>query len=226
MRRVAAIVSLMFAAVLVCPQTASAQGGKGYIEKMSGPGPFDGIETLWRLGCLPKPGAPSADKTFVSIIEQQPPFGERLLCVDFGYSEYENKTGDRRRRGPVDLTVIEGHVTYLFLPSKIVDIGFSVGAMKFVGDFRGDAFSFWRPTIAPVRATLRPLKAIQAIAKTEQQGARDWLAIVKVTWSPRWIAGRLTGADFRDPTSTLDESWEYVAGGAYVLVDFSEIIWP
>ena len=95
-----------------------------------------------------------------------------------------------------------------------------------IGDFRGDAFSFWRPTIAPVRATLRPLKAIQAIAKTEQQGARDWLAIVKVTWSPRWIAGRLTGADFRDPTSTLDESWEYVAGGAYVLVDFSEIIWP
>ena len=146
------------------------------MEKLSGPGPFEGIGLQSPVACKWNTSGPqkffwffetpiamtqgSGDKSSKQgqLVGKE---SSRLLCIDFQYTSAPNN--DRENVGLISVRALEGRVGFplehwpehwwlaAFEPSV------AAGAIRFLGDDFGE----WRLTLSP-EITIKPLKFIPA----------------------------------------------------------------
>jgi hypothetical protein len=189
-------------------------GGRGWIERLSGPGPFTGWDYFGPVGCFARNGEarnrPAPFWKCYGVLRED---NEPSWWIDFEFGDYESEDDPLVNSTTVDLKRWELRATTLVSSTKdIVEVGFGAGAYHFSGDFDGFA-----KLALPLRVAAYPLRAF----------CRDcpWTGVAQFWAKQTFLAGRITGADFGVPGSSFNENWESV-GSFGVLIDVRWIARP
>jgi hypothetical protein len=232
--------SVVFSLLFLCgPSSASAQGwGREWLERLSGPGPFEGIGLQFPVGCRwNTPGDQKFFWSFQTPIAMTPDSGDkrstqgqlrgkestRLLCIDSQYSSATNK--DSENVGLIDLRIIEGRVGFPLergLPwwAAAFEPSIAAGAIR----FQGDAFGEWRMTLSP-EITVKPLKFIPEIqGKVQNPNKRgDWRGLIEIAYGAILISPKINNEDlhvtFLPP---FEHGW--LQRSVWVRVNASELV--
>ncbi len=202
----------LIALLVGAPSLVFAQGGgKGGIERQSGPGPWHGYDFFGPVACI-------TDENDV-----EPVWGcykvlrggkEPKWWIDFEFGDYESKDDELVNNTTVDLKRWELRATTLVgSTGGIVEVGFGAGAFHYSGEFD----SFTKFTL-PVRVAAYPLKFCR-------ERCKRWNSVLQVWAKESFLVGRLTGADFGVPASSFNENWEAVSSFG-VLIDFRWLAKP
>jgi hypothetical protein len=188
---------------LCLPGEGSAAVRRGWLERLSGPGPFDGwVFEPPPIFCF---DANEVQWFFEPTDMKSDPI--RPWCIDFALGWYETDddaeqpADEALRFGEVDAMTLDVGVMYRFHPA------FSAGgSMGFIG-FSGDKFEDFRTlTLMPVHVSFRPF------ALGESVTARPtWRRFFSIDFKQYIIPAHLTGSDFGVPANPLDEEWEAVS---------------
>lgn len=224
---------------LSCAPNASAQGwGREWFERMSGPGPFQGIGLQFPVGCR---WNTTGDKKFFWFFEtpiamtpapgdRSPrqgqlldPDSRRQLCVDFQYTSATNK--DSERVGLIALTAVEGRVGFpLERPGMpwlaAFEPSVAAGAVRFMGSDFGE----WRLTLSP-EIVVKPLKFIRAergrVDNPNKRG--DWRGIIEIAYGAVLITPQIANEDLRVPTlPPFEHGW--LKRAVWFRVNASELV--
>ena len=215
MRRKLCFFILLAAVLSGTPRTVLAQGGgKGWIERLSGPGPFKGLDVFGPVGCFAKNNEgrnrPAPFWRCYGVLRENQ---EPSWWLDFEFGDYKSEDDMLVSDTTVKLKRWEVRATTLVGSTRdIVEVGFGAGAYHFSGEFDGFA-----KLALPMRIAAYPLKAFFP--------ERRWNSVVQLWAKQTFLAGRMTGADFGVPASTFNENWEAVTSLG-VLFDFRWIARP
>ena len=228
---------------LGCASSVSAQGwGREWMERLSGPGPFEGIGLQVPVAC--QWNTPDAQKFFwffqtpiaqtPGSNDQAPEQGKlvgkdrtRLLCIDFQYTSATNNDRESMEVGLMSLRAVEGRVGFplerwerqwwlaAFEPSV------AAGAMRFLGDDFGE----WRLTLSP-EIVLKPLKFIPAERARIREGRAnkkgDWRGLIEIAYGAVLITPKITNEDLHVPTlEPFEHGW--LQRAAWIRVNVSEL---
>jgi hypothetical protein len=194
---------------LCCATTASAQDwGRGWFERLSGPGPFEGFQAGVPVGCRWDTSGP---KTFYWFFETPLGMGQRdrpgplaeasstrTLCIDFQYTSTTNK--DSEDVGLLVAQQFEGNVSFPLERERwpwLAAIEPSIGAGLI--RFRGPDFAEWRLTLSP-QIVFKPLKLIRPTEKVLVRSPNkrgDWRGIIEIAYGAMLIAPKITNEDLR-----------------------------
>jgi hypothetical protein len=227
--------------VLCCASSASAQGwGREFMEKLSGPGPFEGIGLQFPVACQWNTTGPhrffwffetpiamtsgSGDKSSKQgeLVGKE---NSRLLCIDFQYTSLANK--DREDVGLISVRAVEGRVGFplerwpnqwwlaAFEPSV------AAGAIRFLGDDFGE----WRLTLSP-EITVKPLKFIPIEkARLNENNANkkgDWRGLIEIAYGAVLITPKITNEDLGvTQLKPFEHGW--LQRAAWIRVNASEL---
>ncbi len=158
MRRYTSFFTLLIAVLIGMPGAASAQGGgKGWIERLSGPGPWHGVDVFGPVGCIRKNSdnnnrpAPLWD-CYRELKRNQNP----AWFFDFEFGDYKSEDDPVVNHTTVNLKRWELRATtFVGSTSDIVQVGFGAGAYHFSGEFDGFA-----KLALPVRVAAYPLNCL------------------------------------------------------------------
>ena len=190
--KAALVVAAALVASLIAPAPAHALWGDGWLERLSGPGPFWGNVFDLRLLCIAGPDA--KDQTSTS----DPPLGKKLtyaisdrvwltgagchmlgrddkrveIGVDFGFLkssanvlDYSNHPGSSDDERDVKLRTFA--VTADLRVNRILDVGAAIGRASF-RPAEGALFpKFTRTLLQPLRITVRPLAFVANSRRSE-----------------------------------------------------------
>jgi len=203
MSRFRRVVPVLLLLVLI-PASASAQGVFRWLGRLSGPGPFWGVNGEIRLKCLDtqkKDGILS---------------GVRIPCPDKTLDDkyltiYLNLTGAVAENNSLNYGDVGAQEKSTAV--RLLKVGtsldwtahrtFDIGAGGGIAYFAGPRFdNFFRAYVQPVRTAFRPLM-LRSTA-TDNDG---WL-IVSANWEI--LLGTIDGADFGAPLDPLRESNEHI----------------
>ena len=189
-------------------------GGRGWIERLSGPGPWKGPEFFGPVGCITKNDAgkprPAPFWSCYGVLREG---GEPAWWLDFEFGDYESEDDPVVNLTTVNLTRWEVRATTLVESTRdIVEVGFGAGMFHFSGEF--DSFS---KLALPLRVSAYPLRAFCRDCK--------WTGLVQFWGKQTFLAGRLSGADFGVPASGFNENWEAVSSYG-IFIDFRWIARP
>jgi hypothetical protein len=219
--------SLVVLVSLVCAAPARAQEwGRGWLERLSGPGPFRGIEFRMPAGCLWEDGG--AIK-FVPVWKapltpHEDEKSRRLACFDGQFSFLSNK--DKDDVGLIEVRHVEGNLSLpLEFPGNwywlaAIEPTIGAGAIR----FQGTAFQEWRLSLS-TRVVLTPLKLIPVhTAKIERAHRyRDWRGVLQFSYGAAYIAPHITNEDLLVRTGeTFSHGW--LARGTHIAIDVSELL--
>jgi hypothetical protein len=207
---------LLFCAVFLgVPEALFAQGGgKGWIERLSGPGPWRGVDFFGPVACFTRNSEGRNRPVPVwgcygALREDNAP----SWWLDFEFGDYKSEDDPLVNDTTVKLRRWELRATTLVASTRdIVEVGFGAGAYHFSGDFDGFA-----KFALPLRVAAYPLKPFFP--------ERRWNTFVQLWAKQTFLAGRITGADFGVPGSSFDENWES-AGSVGVLFDLRWLALP
>lgn len=191
----------MVALLVGAPSLVFAQGeGKGVIERLSGPGPFHGLDTFGPVGCITneKELKPFWDcYRRLNENENENENNEPTWWLDFEIGFYESEDDPLVNNSEVELTKWEVRAsTFVGSTRDSVEVGFGAGAYHFSGDFE----SFEKLAL-PVRVGFFPFKI---------GWERPWTTVFSVWVKQTFLAGRISGGDFGVPEVSFDENWEGV----------------
>jgi hypothetical protein len=209
----------------MAPEAAAQRGILGWLDKLSGPGPFTLVGAEIEVACYGVRRLATRDTPTDAAAQVQASGGpdmSSLWVLDPGCYR-----ADRRRpraslvaqfagffNGDNPLLYGEGSVRersgsdvggFLFIPAidvslnRFVDVGAGLGLVRFSGD---DFNAFTRGAIQPFRVTLRPLAGI---GDGGAAPGNEWLQ-VRATGL---LIGRLEAADFGAIPGTYTESGEF-----------------
>ena len=197
--------TLVLGFFLLYPATARATSGWGWLDKLSGPGPFDANGRLF----LPVPGTKTKDgvRAFAKGID------ERRLYVVFETARFTGETNPDFV-GAVNITTLQG-VVFLHPegwrnakePSALsaLDVGAGFGLYRFSGagvisDGRPDR-AFWRGVI-PIRIRLTPSELFaRQLKHSKNPNWRNGLAVFSYMIGWDVIPGTFDATDFVVPPS-------------------------
>lgn len=197
-----AIVLTLTVAACLSPGVVSAQGmGKGWLERLSGPGPFDGDEYDFRIVCFygESPTDRVSDHSFLWFQRRNTQEGVGNSCwsdsapnlrmyvmveADSFESQENNLQPDANsERAEVELFSVKPAL--MVRVHSTLDVGAGFG----LNWFSGDAFdSFFRASLQPVRVLWTPLAAINP------RNAR--LRFLRIPLQATVFHGRFASADF------------------------------
>jgi hypothetical protein len=192
---------LLAVSVFSMPRALFAQGGgKGWIERLSGPGPFRGIDIFGPVGCFTKNSEgrsrPAPVWSCYGALREDT---EPTWWIDFEFGSYKSEDDPLVNHTTVKLRRWEVRATTLVASTRdIVEVGFGAGAYHFSGDFDGFA-----KLALPLRVGAYPVKAFCRDCK--------WGRVVQLWAKQTLLAGRITGEDFGVPASSFNENWEAVS---------------
>jgi hypothetical protein len=200
---------------MCCASSASAQGwGREFMEKLSGPGPFEGIGLQFPVGCQWITSDPQKFYwVFQTPIAQTPGKNDlerlqgrldekasRFLCIDFQYTSMSNKDRENGNIGLIAVRSLEGRVGFplerwrdmpwlaAFEPSV------AAGAIRFLGN----SFGEWRMTLSP-EIVVKPLKFIPAnhvkLAARRVNRRGDWRSLIEFAYGAILITPKITNED-------------------------------
>jgi hypothetical protein len=185
---------------LVLGYPSSARAGVGWLEKLSGPGPFFGVVLPLTIRCDVIRQAPPSDdaSVFVEQIDREKhryftcplpttdkPTWNRLLGVEFWRLWTDQNQLPYERNVDTGVRVTAGLGTLELAISR----SFKVGGAAGVASFSGDAFdTFARVVVQPARLTVAPL----ALAFPGHKN----LEFLKVHANGNIFVGGVTARDF------------------------------
>jgi hypothetical protein len=188
-------VVVLLALLTLWPSAAfAAKGWWGWLEELSGPGPFRGYGIAMPVVC-------TRDGDVVSCWSRQNP-PKRLVVADVGRLgsgsnlRFKDLPDTPENRREVRALLMSG--MYMFRLHPAVDVGFGAGTARFSGD---DLMSVWRFTL-PVGATVRPL------AFVPQWEKKRWASLLQGQFEEILIAPGIKGSDFGS-TSTFSTGPEW-----------------
>jgi len=202
--------------LLAAGQADAQEWGRGYFERLSGPGPFDGFDYSYRLLCF---GSAVASPLRILPAKKEPnPF-----CLDAYFSPYHNTEEDRIERGKITMTRYEGELMWR-LPWDWANGSMEVGAGFGVIAFSGDGFDFKHLTLT-WRAVVKPLK-FTPVSKGNRSHQGDKSGILCVVYSAVIIPKGVAPADFHYPANAFDTDHYLQNRGprVVVLADLSEVL--
>jgi hypothetical protein len=201
--------------VVGLPQPAAAwPRWLGFLEELSGPGPFKGGRLGVVLFCVPDaPETPSLAWAGSLECRTNEPLPE--IVVEF--SRYESLRNDLFPEDPesvlarVRINTLEGSMVMPVAGSKVVFLGAGLGVQR----FSGNAFeSFLRPSI---HANLR----IYPMGELRQRWLRR---LVVLSWVPTLVFPGYDWRDFGAPSGTFSESVDLLSGRLHVTFDLTGLI--
>jgi hypothetical protein len=230
-----------FTLIFFCgASSASAQGwGREWMEKLSGPGPFEGIGLQAPVGCqwitttpqkfywsfqTPIGMTPAPDDKRSTQGRLRDKESTRLLCIDFQYTSLANK--DREEVGLISVRMLEGRVGFplereglpwwlaAFEPSA------AAGAIRFLGDDFGE----WRLTLSP-EITIKPLKFIPAEnAKVQNPNKKgDWRGLIEIAYGAVLITPKINNEDLHVTNlKPFEHGW--LQRAVWIRVNASELL--
>jgi hypothetical protein len=193
------VVGLVAVACLGLARDAAAQrGSKGWLERLSGPGPFGG----WELGTPPLVcfGADGSDPSWFLVRNDS----TRRFCLDAEFGWFDTDDEDPRLPQYGEVKAKSFDVNFMYGFHRSVSLGASLGFIHFGGD-RFESFS--RFTVAPVRLAFKPLELGASRAPCDDR----WRSLLRLDFKQYLIAGRLEGSDFGNPAAPLNENWDSVS---------------
>ncbi len=230
------VCSCVLSAISVSP--AYAWFGDGWLEKLSGPGPFTGFTADVRILCIAVPEA--------RIVKPQG-FGERLRMevsdrmsispagchylqrdaprveIGFQYSRFWTGSdgnlldyGHRPEVADLDRGVTMGlwMATGDVRVNSMIDLGVAFGHARFGSP--GDVFNdFGKWEFDPVRVSLRPMAPLST---------RAWTEIFNLRFEGKWFIGGFDDQDFGAMPGTFKEPGEIVWGWS-VVADLGPLLW-
>ena len=230
------ILGLLLCAIL----PADANAALGWIEKLSGPGPFIGWQINIPFACYVFDEATAAGQS-ESVKESAPgnqghfridydcvsrARRQRALkfAVDIGrLSSEENELPypdlDQRQKPGVNLLVLIPSVAYSFgeyrdTMGNFLDVGAGIGVIR-VSDEQNFFETFWRPAFQPLRLTLRPLSLVKGDLRWE---------FLEIALNATILGGELTAADF-GAAGSFQESNEFLLNWG-IRVDLYKLFRP
>jgi len=230
MRRVVRC-AVLAVALIWTASPASAQGwGRGWFEKLSGPGPFYGDDWRFTIGCLTDrtpsgESGPSETSTFQPLWSVRAR-GNATACFDVEFSEYANNQSERPQQGLV--TFSRRQVVMMWDVPKL-DGAVELGAGFGNATFRGDAYDFSR-VFLPIRAELKPLRLVDNFRRrntTGNQGSRGrngYTGILRVVYTGLILPEALTNTDFGITTYEFNDNYLQPQYGITLMVDLSSVI--
>lgn len=201
---------LVVVLLVVCGASpATAQGwGRGWFEKLSGPGPFAGNDLHVTAGCFHN----TAAHPFEPLWSDQAKAHEAAWCVDIEYSDYVNDTSRRAAQGLVTFSRYQALAMWVPTAPRLygsVELGLGIGVAGFVGD----TFDFQRPVV-PIRATLKPFRFL---AKSRSRAS----GVVQVAYTGLLFPRALTNADFNISNQTFSHHYLKPDNVVNLMFDFS-----
>jgi hypothetical protein len=227
--------ALAVAVVVLAAGPARAQEfGRGWFERMSGPGSFRGTELGFPTVCLWK----KADNTYTFVPYWESPQAThstdrvgndddgRVACLDAGVGVFSN--ADRETAGLISLRHIEARFIIPLERFDVgpIDLGFlegqvGVGALR----FQGSGFQHWRFTFSP-QIVLKPLKLIPGkpgtgLTRGKPNRQWDWRDILQFPLGAIWISH----IDNEDLLATGFPPFEHgwLTRTSYFVIDFSQV---
>lgn len=193
------VVFLLAVAGGLQPGVASAQGGgKGWLERLSGPGPFDGWQYYVRLACFSgRDEGPThvswlwsrKNADDVQCLADRGPNLKGTLVLNFGHwTSQDNLLAPAGT--PEDVSKVD---FYSFEPALMIRLkpALEVGAGFGLNWFSGNAFdTFFRGSVTPVKIVFKPL----AIA-----GGDPRLGVFRLVGQTTRFATGFTEQDFCQP---------------------------
>jgi hypothetical protein len=202
---------------------ADALAVLGWLEKLSGPGPFTGVQVTIPFACIALPaGTETADdgpaiSARYDCLDTETDRRPLVVSIDIGrLTSNENDLSyanlDPRDKPDVNAFILIPAVSVSlgknwWAKGYAVDLGAGAGAI-FFSDDRHFFTSFWKPVLQPIRVGIKPI----AFFRKE----RRW-EFLEIAFNGTIIAGDLRARDF-GATGNLDESNEWLWNRA-VMID-------
>jgi hypothetical protein len=209
---------LMMIALLLWPaQAYAARGFWGWLEELSGPGPFTGKGFSQAIACVG--GNPdrvtwckdTRDKKDVPGIPQTILISTGWFASD-GPRFSDLPATDPDNLGKVRLWSLNG--LYLFRPHRSLDIGPGVGFVR----LSGAGFDpFYKPVLTPMHASFSPFTLIWPSSKIARIPRVDF----ELAFFPKGFNGK---DDFNNRNTTFDSGPEVIKRLGIVF-DFGAVFW-
>jgi hypothetical protein len=207
---------LMMTAVLLWPtQAHAARGFWGWLEELSGPGPFRGEAISLTLACVEgqtnrlKSCVPT--RRDVSEIRRTVMLRIGVFDSDDGPRFNDLPETDADNQGKVRLFSVTG--MYLFRLHRSFDIGPGAGFVRLSGD-RFDPF--YKLVLTPVNASFTPF----ALNWPKSRYAR----ILRLELDNSFVPQGFKGSDFNNSRTKFDSGPEFITR-AVAVVDVTALIW-
>jgi len=202
---------VLLALLTLWPSAAfAAKGWWGWLEELSGPGPFQGPGVAVPVFCM-------KDSEHVSCWRGVDPAPNRRLLVgvarlgsghNLRFKDLPD-TPDNRR----EVKVLQISGVYMFRVLAAVDVGFGAGTMR----FSGAGFEpLWRFTLIPGSVSVHPFAFIDGWKKN------PWAHVVRAEIETSFVTQGLKASQFGTPASSFSVGPESVARAA-IVVDFSTL---
>jgi hypothetical protein len=203
--------------VISVPQPAEAwPRWLGFLEELSGPGPFSGLRFSAVVFCVPEAREPAPLLAWAGSLECKKVTAVPEVVVE--YSRYASEKNDLFPEEPesdfaqVKITSVEGSLMFPLGGSEIVFVGGGVGIQRFSGDAFG---SFYRPSLL---GNLR----IYPLGEVNNERLKRLIAF---SWVPTLIFPGYDWQDFGAPPGTFSESVDVLTGRLHVTVNLGSLIY-
>jgi hypothetical protein len=188
----------------------------GFLEELSGPGPFTGIRLDLLVLCLPNAGEQTPRLAWAGSRDCATATDVPEIVVE--YSRYASDKNALFVEEPesefakVKITSLEGSLLFPLGGSEIVFVGGGVGVQRFSGDAFG---SFYRPALL---GNLR----IYPLGEVNNPRLKRLIAF---SWVPTLIFPGYDWQDFGAPPGTFSESVDMLTGRLHVTVNFGALLY-
>jgi hypothetical protein len=197
----------------------AARGFWGWLEELSGPGPFKGDLPVLSvpIGCVRDDG-----HNLPNCWSRSDKHIRRVIAVRFGSFTSESDrprfddlpAGDPDNSGEVHVRALSA--LYLFRVHPAVDVGAGIGFMRVSGD-GFDAFS--RLTLTPASVSVSPF------ALRPSWAYNRYAHILRIEVDTSFVPQGFKGSDFGNTRTRFDSGPEFLTRVATV-IDLSVLIWP
>lgn len=193
------------------PGVASAQDGWWeWLEKLSGPGPYQGVGVGVRVFCI------LDDYSVVSCLSDRRDEIRHLVTVRAAFLSSGDNT--RFSDAPTDtetVRIFRLEPVYLWRAHPALDLGVGLGFMR----FSGVGFdSLYRFTLTPLSITFTPGAVPTSVA------GRRAARLVRLRYDVTFVTQGYTGADFGNTTTTFSSGAETLSSFKIVF-DVGSLIW-
>lgn len=211
------ITVLAMAVVFGAPQQALAwPRWMGWLEELSGPGPFTGIRLGVEVACIPdQPNEPLLALSPRDVCTRPLRDGEPLPVLLFEFSRYaskENQLFPSDPRSDFNQVKITSFEPSLMVPiNNVVFVGAGVGLQR----FSGDAFAtFFR---ASVHGNLRVLP-LAGVGNVRLQ------RLIVLSWVPTLVFPGYDWEDFGAAPQEFSEDVDWLTGRFHVTFNLGELL--
>jgi hypothetical protein len=208
---------LLMSVVLLWPGHAHAASFWGWLEELSGPGPFKGYLFSTPVACR-------QGDAWIYCGPGKLPRGAKDIRrkVELKFGVLLSDEHQRFQDLPRDAEGNVGHVyavpvtvVYAFRLHPAFDVGPGAGLLR----FSGKGFKpIYRLTVAPLHATIRPLLA------RRRWGDNRWRRVVRFEIDTALVTAGFDGEDFGNSQTSFRSNPEFLTKFGFVL-DFGELLW-